>query len=98
MYSPTYRHQTSIASCIEVGIALAIDSCDNGACPQPQNQLGYVLYAGPFTPTTPYSDGFYENFTFQVPEYMSTGPAVFTLTHLCLLGVRLFLDHFLSTR
>ena len=90
-YSLSHRLQDSIIGCIEVGIALAIDSCNNGVCPQPQDQLGSVLYAGPFTPTGHGSGGFYQNFTLQVPDYMTPGPAIFTLTHLCLIGVCSFL-------
>ncbi|KIK96056.1 hypothetical protein PAXRUDRAFT_139326, partial [Paxillus rubicundulus Ve08.2h10] len=41
----------SLASCIQVGIALTIDACSNGVGPQPTDQLGNVLYAGPWTPT-----------------------------------------------
>lgn len=80
--------QESLASCIQVGIALAIDNCNKGVCPQPTDQLGDVLYAGPWKPTPHAPGGFYQNFSLQVPAYMSTGPAIFTLTHLCLLGVR----------
>ncbi|KAI9569275.1 hypothetical protein HD554DRAFT_2020670 [Boletus coccyginus] len=76
----------SMASCIQVGIALAMNNCNNGVCPQPTDQLGAVLYAGPWTPTGHAQGGFYQNFTLQVPEFMSTGLAIFTLTHLCLLG------------
>ncbi|KAG8219050.1 hypothetical protein J3R82DRAFT_4806 [Butyriboletus roseoflavus] len=76
----------SMASCIQVGIALAIANCNNGVCPEPTNQLGNVLYAGPWTPTAHAPGGFYQNFTVQIPEYTTTGPAIFTLTHLCLLG------------
>ncbi|KAI6040412.1 hypothetical protein EDC04DRAFT_1509270 [Pisolithus marmoratus] len=77
----------SMASCIDVGIALAIDSCPNGLCPQPSTELGSVLYAGPWNPTVlAEGRGFYQNFTVQVPAYMTTGSAIFTLTHLCLLG------------
>ncbi|KIK78292.1 hypothetical protein PAXRUDRAFT_164365 [Paxillus rubicundulus Ve08.2h10] len=75
----------SMASCIQVGIALAMDTCTNGVCLQPANQLGDVLYAGPWTPTGHPQGGFYQNFTLQVPDF-TPGPAVFTLTHLCLLG------------
>ncbi|KAH7887313.1 hypothetical protein F5I97DRAFT_1805120 [Phlebopus sp. FC_14] len=76
----------SMASCIQVGVALAIDSCTNGVCPQPTDQLGDVLYAGPWTPTGHPQGGFYQNFTFSVSEYFPQGEAIFTLTHLCLLG------------
>ena len=53
---PTYalrvltRRQYSMASCIDVGIALAINSCTSGVCPQPSQELGSVLYAGPLEP------------------------------------------------
>ncbi|KAH7887312.1 hypothetical protein F5I97DRAFT_816617 [Phlebopus sp. FC_14] len=78
----------SMASCIQVGIALAVNHCSNGVCPQPSAQLGEVLYAGPWNPVTPKpGDGFYEDFTVQIPKYTPKGPAIFTLTHLCLLGV-----------
>ncbi|KIJ69747.1 hypothetical protein HYDPIDRAFT_77261 [Hydnomerulius pinastri MD-312] len=76
----------SMASCIQVGIALAVNSCSNGVCPQPTEQLGSVLYAGPWTPTGHAQGGFYQNFTVQVNDYMPKGQAIFTLTHLCLLG------------
>ncbi|KAJ8591241.1 hypothetical protein M405DRAFT_851409 [Rhizopogon salebrosus TDB-379] len=78
----------SIASCIQVGIALAINSCQNGVCPAPAEALGSVLYAGPWTPTKALNHppgGFYQNFTVTIPSYLG-GPAIFTLTHLCLLG------------
>ncbi|KAI5993581.1 hypothetical protein EDD15DRAFT_2266306 [Pisolithus albus] len=76
----------SMASVIQIGIALAIASCNNGVCPQPTSQLGDVVYAGPWTPTAHAEGGFYQNFTFQVGEYSTPGPAVFTLVHSCLLG------------
>ncbi|KAL4076388.1 hypothetical protein J3A83DRAFT_2191058 [Scleroderma citrinum] len=76
----------SIASVIQIGIALAVDNCNNGVCPQPTDQLGDVLYAGQWTPTGHAQGGFYQNFTVQISEYMTKGPAIFTLTHFCLLG------------
>jgi hypothetical protein len=76
----------SIESCIQVGIALAIDNCANGSCPNPADVLGSVLYAGPWTPESHPPGGFYQNFTVTIPSYLATGPAIFTLTHLCLLG------------
>ncbi|KAN0096995.1 hypothetical protein V8E55_001441 [Tylopilus felleus] len=76
----------SLASCIQVGIALAMNNCNNGVCPQPTDQLGDVLYAGPWNPTPHAQGGFYQNFSLQVPGYMPPGSAIFTLTHLCLLG------------
>ncbi|KAF8549700.1 hypothetical protein OG21DRAFT_1420910 [Imleria badia] len=77
----------SMASCIDVGIALAINSCTNGVCPQPTQALGSVLYAGPWNPDILQPGiGFYQNFTFQLSQYQPAGPAIFTLTHFCLAG------------
>ncbi|KIJ13305.1 hypothetical protein PAXINDRAFT_13875 [Paxillus involutus ATCC 200175] len=77
----------SMASCIDVGIALALNSCTNGVCPQPAQELGSVLYAGPWNPTILKPGvGFYQNFTLQLSEYQPIGQAIFTLTHFCLAG------------
>ncbi|KAG2361611.1 hypothetical protein BDR07DRAFT_1334230 [Suillus spraguei] len=78
----------SMAECIQVGIALGIKSCVNGSCPNPADGLGSVLYAGPWKPDThtPGIDGSYQNFTVTIPSDLAKGRAIFTLTHLCLLG------------
>ncbi|KAH7916228.1 hypothetical protein BJ138DRAFT_593419 [Hygrophoropsis aurantiaca] len=76
-----------LGSCIQVGIALAVKNCDtNGVCSDPAKELGSVLYAGPFEGVIPLPGGWYQNFTVQIPEYLDEGKAIFTLTHLCLLG------------
>ncbi|KAG1870951.1 hypothetical protein C8R48DRAFT_670545 [Suillus tomentosus] len=31
-------------------------------------------------------DGYYQNFTVTIPSYLAKGPAIFTLTHFCLIG------------
>ncbi|KAG2119933.1 uncharacterized protein F5147DRAFT_767396 [Suillus discolor] len=61
----------SMASTVQVGIALGIANCENGSCPDPADGLGSYLYAGPWT-----------------SEAMGLlmGPAIFTLTHFCLIG------------
>ncbi|KAG1743640.1 uncharacterized protein EDB91DRAFT_1125208 [Suillus paluster] len=76
----------SMASCIQVGIALAINNCANDICPAPADALGSVLYAGSWTPENHQVGGSYQNFTVTLPSYLAEGPAIFTLTHLCLLG------------
>ncbi|KAH7909632.1 hypothetical protein BJ138DRAFT_206480 [Hygrophoropsis aurantiaca] len=78
----------SMASCIDVGIALAINNCQNGVCPQPSSALGDVLYAGPFTPTNHGNGKFFQNITVTLPDYVQKGEAIFSLTHLCLAGAR----------
>lgn len=87
MHAPTTLSQESMASVIQVGIALSIANCNNGVCPQPTQQLGDVLYAGPWTPTAHAQGGFYQNFTFPITSDFVKGPAVFTLSHFCLIGV-----------
>ncbi|KIM52069.1 hypothetical protein SCLCIDRAFT_1224081, partial [Scleroderma citrinum Foug A] len=77
----------SMASVFQVGISLSIANCNNGVCPQPTQQLGDVLYAGPWTPTAHSPGGFYQNFTFPITSDFVKGPAVFTLSHFCLIGV-----------
>ncbi|KAL4076387.1 hypothetical protein V8B97DRAFT_13933 [Scleroderma yunnanense] len=76
----------SMASVFQIGIALSIDNCNNGVCPQPTQQLGDVLYAGPWAPTAHPQGGFYQNFTFPITDEFTKGPAVFTLSHFCLIG------------
>lgn len=76
----------SMASVFQVGISLSIANCNNGVCPQPTQQLGDVLYAGPWTPTAHSPGGFYQNFTFPITSDFVKGPAVFTLSHFCLIG------------
>ncbi|KAG2068974.1 hypothetical protein BDR04DRAFT_1102412 [Suillus decipiens] len=79
---------TSMASVIQVGIALGIKPCVNGLCPDPADGLGYVLYAGPWTPNTLTIgiDGRYQNFTVTIPSDLAEGPAIFTLMHSCVIG------------
>jgi hypothetical protein len=84
-----------MASSIDIGIALALNSCVNGVCPQPAQELGSVLYAGPWNPDISLPGvGFYQNFTFQLSQYQPAGQAIFTLTHFFLAGVR---NHFGSS-
>ncbi|KAG2087452.1 uncharacterized protein F5147DRAFT_588092, partial [Suillus discolor] len=78
----------AMAPTVQVGIALAIDHCENGSCPDPADGLGFYLYAGPWTPEAhDPSYIYYQNFTVTIPSNLAKGPAIFTLTHLCLIGV-----------
>ncbi|KAH7930620.1 hypothetical protein BV22DRAFT_1028079 [Leucogyrophana mollusca] len=71
---------------IQVGIALAIDQCENNVCDDPSQKLGSVLYAGQFEPTASIGGGRYQNFTVTLPDYIGAGPGIFTVTHLSLIG------------
>ncbi|EIW76490.1 hypothetical protein CONPUDRAFT_111470 [Coniophora puteana RWD-64-598 SS2] len=81
------QRPNSIMGCTEVGIALAVIGCSSASsCPSPSQQLGSVLYSGPFTPTGHGQAGYYQNFTVTIPDYLNPGPGLFSLTHLCLIG------------
>lgn len=57
-------------------------------------RLGTTLYNGPFNPqfqSAPPGAPPHQNFTVFVPPTLPAGPAVLTLTHLSLVGVRLLL-------
>ncbi|KAG2065656.1 hypothetical protein BDR04DRAFT_1082966 [Suillus decipiens] len=82
----------SIEGCIQVGIALGIKSCVDGSCFDPADGSGSVLYAGPWThdTNTPGIDSSYQNFTVTILSDLAQGLAIFTLTHLCLIGANEF--------
>ncbi|KAG1899998.1 uncharacterized protein F5891DRAFT_1173349 [Suillus fuscotomentosus] len=89
-----FNRWESVASTVQVGIALGIDDCENGLWPDPADGLGFVLYAGPWTPEShgpPYAYGYYQNFTVTILSYLTKGPAIFTLTHFCLIGADWYL-------
>ncbi|KAI6013739.1 hypothetical protein BKA83DRAFT_4063157, partial [Pisolithus microcarpus] len=78
----------TICQCGRLALPLAVDHCNNGVCARSTQQLGTVLYARPWTPIRHAQGGFCQTFAVQIDQYVTKGPAVFTLTHFCLLGVR----------
>ncbi|KAG1807278.1 uncharacterized protein BJ212DRAFT_1282129 [Suillus subaureus] len=81
----------SLASCIQVGIALAIDDCVNGSCPDPAEALGSVLYAGSWTPENHPPGGFYQNVTVTIPSLPCRGVLLSLHLRTCVsLGYEIF--------
>ncbi len=66
--------------------------CEDVPCEDRSQQIGVVVYAGGYDPTTlapsEYGDSYYQNFTVTAPA-MATGPAVLSVVHTELIGVSL---------
>ncbi|KAJ7134908.1 hypothetical protein C8R44DRAFT_977387 [Mycena epipterygia] len=80
----------SIEGSIDVGIAIGLLSCptsEEATCPPPADELGDVLFVGPFNPTLHPMAMFYENFTVTVPsEGFPVGRAQLTIARFHLVG------------
>ncbi|KAJ3571613.1 hypothetical protein NP233_g3639 [Leucocoprinus birnbaumii] len=79
----------SIQGSREVGLALSFQTCPDGTCPSPVNQLGTVLYTGAYNPQLHEIPGNpYENFTLTVPDFdfLPAGKAQFISNRLHLIG------------
>ncbi|KAF8638995.1 hypothetical protein AX17_001797 [Amanita inopinata Kibby_2008] len=79
----------SIQGPINVGIALGLNSCRRSPCPTPEQVMGRILFAGPFTPK-PAAPGTHkpphENFTVEVPHNFPKGPAQLNVAYFALFG------------
>ncbi|KAJ7482230.1 hypothetical protein B0H11DRAFT_1723739 [Mycena galericulata] len=81
-----------IEAAIEVGIAIGLLPCpisEEATCPPPEDQLGDILFTGPFTPTLHPMALFYENFTVTAPSSdsgFSTGRAQLSVVRFFLIG------------
>ncbi|KAJ6604967.1 hypothetical protein B0H10DRAFT_2229276 [Mycena sp. CBHHK59/15] len=80
---PRFIGETSV----EVGIAIAIQSCPISPCSPPSKALGTVLFTGPFTPAI---HGIpsrpYQNFSVPIPDNFGTGRAQLSVSRFHLLG------------
>ena len=77
----------SLATCVGVAPPGTCDGFDAS------ERLGTTLYNGPFNPqyqSSPPGAPPHQNFTVFVPPTIPEGAAVLTLTHLSLVGVRIF--------
>jgi len=80
-----------LSSIIEVAIVVAIMPCSSSTCPSPHDQLGTVLYNGPFNPQQPAVPAYpgqqaYDNFTVTIPSDTPTGRASLNVVHFALIG------------
>jgi len=83
----------SIEGSIEVGLVISFLSCTtfpNSLCLTPQQQLGSILYNGPYKPVLPNPNPYHlephQNFTVQIPSGTSTGNGQLAVTNFELVG------------
>ncbi|KAH9480686.1 hypothetical protein JR316_0007286 [Psilocybe cubensis] len=80
----------SLSGSTEVGVVIAVNSCNNGPCAPPTAILGQILYNGPFNPQYQASAVGYQtpgqNFSVTLPSDISKGPASLNVFHVALIG------------
>jgi len=80
--------QDTLTGSEEIAIVIAIQSCPSGNCLPVSEDMGTVLYEGPFNPQ--FGSGAYdpyEDFSVQLPASFPTGQAQLGLAHFSLVGV-----------
>ncbi|KAJ5820023.1 hypothetical protein N7474_005614 [Penicillium riverlandense] len=82
----------SLTSLMNFGIAIGISSCAQSKCLPAKEEIGDVLYAGPFNPEFHQTGGHgpYQNFTVKIPKYLAAGKAQINVAHAYLLGASLY--------
>jgi len=76
----------------EVAVVIALFPCESAtSCPGPENELGDILYNGPYNPQFHNVPGLppkppHQNFTVTVPDTFPSGSAQLGVVHLCLTG------------
>ncbi|KAG1742012.1 hypothetical protein EDB19DRAFT_1827931 [Suillus lakei] len=79
--------QDTLTGTEEISIVIAIQSCPTGNCLPVSEDMGTVLYEGPFNPQFGSgADDPYEDFSVQVPVSFATGQAQLGLAHFNLIG------------
>ncbi|KAJ3909361.1 hypothetical protein F5879DRAFT_83510 [Lentinula edodes] len=79
----------SLSSSQEVSIVIGLAPCGETECPDPQSELGEILYQGPFNPqyaTPPDSLPPHQNYSLQVLASFAVGRATLAVAHLSLIG------------
>ncbi len=86
------KFQDQLSSVTEIGIAVTLQHCQQNPCEDVEDDLGTIFYAGPYQPqffTPPSAPGApYQNFTVNIASGFAKGPAVFSVPHTSLVGVR----------
>ncbi|KAJ6461094.1 hypothetical protein C8R45DRAFT_762309, partial [Mycena sanguinolenta] len=76
----------SITSSTEVAIVIGFLNCGSPSpCPSPMDQIGAVLFNGPYNPTL-HNGLEYQNFTVVIPESALPGTAQLSIVHFNLIG------------
>ncbi|KAE9394355.1 hypothetical protein BT96DRAFT_862911 [Gymnopus androsaceus JB14] len=69
----------------EVGVAIGALACTS-PCPDPESQLGDVLYTGPYNPQFHGPGDQYQNFTVTIPQGSQTGSYQLGIIRFFLIG------------
>ncbi|KAG2036519.1 hypothetical protein BDR03DRAFT_898406 [Suillus americanus] len=75
----------SLSASEEVAVVIAIRSCAWNICVPQAEALGEILYSGPFNPHTNFKQPS-QDFNIRIPQSMSNGSALLTVTHFALIG------------
>ncbi|KAF8989294.1 hypothetical protein BDQ17DRAFT_1177769, partial [Cyathus striatus] len=79
----------SLSSSSEIALVIALQSCPTTTCTAPADNLGTILYSGPYNPKYESPSGEkppYQNFTVVVPMSMRTGRGQLGVVHFNLIG------------
>ncbi|KAJ5624030.1 hypothetical protein N7510_000339 [Penicillium lagena] len=81
----------SLTNFEEIGIAIGITSCVQNGCFPAKEELGDLLYSGPFKPVFHTTGGWepYQNFTVKIPQSLPAGKAQINVAHAYLVGAGL---------
>ncbi|KAI5116835.1 hypothetical protein M0805_009605 [Coniferiporia weirii] len=84
----------SLTGSTEIGIGIALHHCNEIPCEDASEQLGSILYTGPFVPERGAGDEGqpYQNFSIAIPSSFLPGPAVLSIAHANLVGAGPFLN------
>jgi len=89
----------SITPSTEIGVAIALHHCTQSPCEDASQDIGTVLYSGPFSPQRPTgspglsSGAPFQSFGVTIPQDFAKGPAVFTVVHSSLIGAGPFFSN-----
>ncbi|EIW74010.1 hypothetical protein CONPUDRAFT_68036 [Coniophora puteana RWD-64-598 SS2] len=79
----------SLSPSSDIAVVIGLNSCTSGACPDPSQEIGYVLYSGPFSPSQSDDPALppNQNFTVQIPPAYQGGQYQIACAHFSLIGV-----------
>ncbi|KAF7303667.1 hypothetical protein MIND_00596100 [Mycena indigotica] len=72
----------------EIAIVIGFEACNDGPCPSPADQMGTILYNGPYKPEFQDDGVFFphQNFTVTIPQNAVKGPSQLNVAHFALVG------------
>lgn len=81
--------QDSLTNSEDIGIGITLAHCTQNPCETHVDNLGTVLFVGPFNPEFGGGEVPTQNYSVQIPSSFQPGPAVLSLEHAALVGVSL---------